>query len=109
MASRCESFLCRGPQKEQTLWDSFQDPPPPQSSGSAMDTKRFETFKKCLKLFAYIFVFLVVLGAGIASKLSYLFVTAHIKDGVKVKYCDIERMCDNRFGGIVRMEDCRCF
>lgn len=76
-------------QKDQMLWDSFQDPPPPQSSGSAIDNKRFDTFKKCLKLFTYILVFVVVLAATVGAKLTFLFMTSHIKSGYVVKYCDI--------------------
>lgn len=73
------------------LWDSFQDPPPPQASGSSIDTKRFDSFKKCLKLFTYIFVFVVVLATTVTAKISFIFMTSHIKNGYTVRYCDIRR------------------
>lgn len=75
------------------LWDSFQDPPPPQNSGSAFEDKRFDTLKKFLKLFTYIFVFIVVLAVTVGAKMTLLFMTSHIKTGYTVKYCDIRRMC----------------
>lgn len=81
---------CRNIKKEQQqLWNSFQDPPVTSSTGSAIDTKRFETFKKLLKLFTYILVFLTVLITAIASKISFYILAAYTKSDKKFKYCDI--------------------
>lgn len=81
----------RGFQKDKKLWDSFQDPPVPQSGGSSLDDKRFETFKKVFKVFTCIFVFVVTLCAGVVAKSSFLLMTALIKSGTRIQYCDI--MC----------------
>lgn len=78
----------RTPQKDK-LWDSFQDPPPPQTGGSAVDTKRFESFKQILKLFTFIFVFIVILCAGVLAKSTFLLMATHTRSDSRVKYCNI--------------------
>lgn len=81
----------RSLQKDQFLWDSFQDPPAPLHSGSALDNKRFDRLKKMLKLITYICVFVVVLIGAIASKMSYLLMVTFVPDGIRVKFCDVKR------------------
>lgn len=83
----------RGFQKDKKLWDSFQDPPVPQTGGSSLDDKRFDTFKKFFKVFTFVFVFLVTLCAGVVAKTSFLLMTALIKNGTRVQYCDIMCRC----------------
>lgn len=78
----------RSPQKDK-LWDSFQDPPPPQTGGSAVDTKRFESFKQILKLFTFTFVFIVILCAGVLAKSTFLLMATHTREDSRVKYCYI--------------------
>lgn len=84
--------------QDQFLWDSFQDPPAPLHSGSTLDNKRFDRFKKSLKIITYIFVFVVVLFSAIASKLSYLFMTSFAPYGQRVKYCNASRKRNAHFG-----------
>lgn len=83
--------------QDQFLWDSFQDPPAPLHSGSTLDNKRFDRFKKSLKIITYIFVFVVVLFSAIASKLSYLFMTSSLPYGQHVKFCDANRKRNAHF------------
>lgn len=84
-------FSGKGSTKDQKLWDSFQDPPPPQTGGSAVDTKRFSTCKKLLKLTIYLMVFLVILTCGVLAKSIILLMASHIKPGTRVRYCNIRR------------------
>lgn len=81
-------YSYRTPQKDK-LWDSFQDPPPPQTGGSAVDTKRFESFKQILKLFTFIFVFVVILCAAVIAKSTFLLMATHTKEDSRVRYCNI--------------------
>lgn len=81
----------RSLQKDQFLWDSFQDPPAPLHSGSALDNKRFDRLKKLLKIVTYMLVFVVVLCGAIASKMSYLLMVTFVSNGQRVKYCDVNR------------------
>lgn len=78
-------------QQDNKLWDSFQDPPVEQTSGSAASQEYMSVFIKCLKVFTYIFVFLVTLAAGCFSKMSFLLMTSNIREGTKNRYCDVRR------------------
>lgn len=81
----------RAEQKDTKLWDSFQDPPVVNTTGSSASTEQMETFIKILKVFVFIFVFIGILVFGVISKMSLLFMTSHIRKDVKVPYCDIRR------------------
>lgn len=78
----------KGVSKDQVLWDSFQDPPAPQTGGSAVDTKRFNNCKKLLKVTIYLLVFVIILICAVVSKSIILLMAAHIQPGTKVKYCN---------------------
>lgn len=73
------------------MWDAFQDPPVQESSGSSADFSRLETIIKFLKVFTFIFVFIVILCSSVVSKMSLLFMTSHIKKDVTVPFCDLTR------------------
>lgn len=80
----------RGYPKDQKLWDSFQDPPAPQSDGSLLENQRFNTAKKLMKAFAYLFVFVVTLCTGVASKLSFVLMVANVRGTTNTTYCDFK-------------------
>ncbi|KAM7358478.1 chitin synthase 2 isoform 3-T3 [Cochliomyia hominivorax] len=71
------------------LWDSFQDPPSKKATGSAANWSKLGFFLKLFKTLTYLFVFAVMLLSAIASKLSYIFMAAHIKNNTRIKYCNI--------------------
>lgn len=81
-------FSYRTPQKDK-LWDSFQDPPPPQTGGSAVDTKRFESLKQILKLLTFIIVFIVILCAGVLAKSTFLLMATYTRNDSRIRYCNI--------------------
>ena len=75
-------------------WDVFRILPPEQESGSeATDLRYIGLFVKVLKVIAYIFCFVVVLGGAVVSKGTFLFMTSHIKPKRAIRHCneDIER------------------
>lgn len=76
--------------KDQKLWDSFQDPPAPQSDGSLAENQRFNTSKKWMKAFAYLFVFAVTLFTGVVSKLSFVLMVANVRGTTNTTYCDFQ-------------------
>ncbi|XP_052867895.1 chitin synthase chs-2-like [Anopheles cruzii] len=90
-------------QQDNKLWDSFQDPPVPQTSGSAVSQEYLVTFIKGLKVFTYIFVFLVILGSACFSKMSFLLMVSNIKEGTKNRYCDV-RQPDKQFEAYIPRE-----
>lgn len=77
--------------QDNKLWDSFQDPPVQQTSGSAASQEYLVVFIKGLKVFTYVFVFLVTLAAACFSKMSLLLMTSNIREGTKNRYCDARR------------------
>lgn len=82
-------FFSRGYQKDQRLWDSFQDPPDTQTDGSAIENQRFGTCKKWMKAFTYLFVFSVTLAAGVVSKTTFLLMVTFVRPNSNVAYCDL--------------------
>ncbi|XP_062699201.1 uncharacterized protein LOC134284404 isoform X2 [Aedes albopictus] len=86
-----ETLMIKKVQQDNKLWDSFQDPPVQQTSGSAASQDYLSVFIKCLKVFTYIFVFLVTLAAACFSKMSFLLMTSNVKEGVKNRYCDVRQ------------------
>lgn len=89
-----EQFPCdshrrgAGYTKDQKLWDSFQDPPAPQTDGSLLENQRFDVCKKVMKAVAYVLVFAVILCTGVASKISLLLMTTNIASAANTTYCD---------------------
>ncbi|XP_062716312.1 chitin synthase chs-2-like [Aedes albopictus] len=98
-----ETLMIKKVQQDNKLWDSFQDPPVQQTSGSAASQDYLSVFIKCLKVFTYIFVFLVTLTAACFSKMSFLLMTSNVKEGVKNRYCDV-RQPDKQFEAIIPTE-----
>lgn len=77
------------PQQDQKLWDSFQDPPVSEVHGSSVDSKFITNSIKCMKVFTYWFVLLLVATSGVLSKLSFLLMTSNVAENTKTPYCDI--------------------
>ncbi|XP_053697083.1 chitin synthase chs-2-like [Sabethes cyaneus] len=98
-----ETMMIKKVQQDNKLWDSFQDPPVPQSSGSAANQDYLLMCIKCLKVFTYVFVFLVTLAAACFSKLSFLLMTSNIKEDTKNRYCDV-RQPDKQFEAFIPTE-----
>ncbi|XP_046809276.1 chitin synthase chs-2 [Lucilia cuprina] len=71
------------------LWDSFQDPPSKRATGSAANWTKLGFFLKVFKMFTYLYVFVIILTSAVISKMSYIFMVAHIKSNTTVKYCNI--------------------
>ncbi|GAB0098083.1 Chitin synthase [Sergentomyia squamirostris] len=80
--------ITRAPQQDSELWDTFQDPPVKQTTGSAVDTNKFLVLIKCTKVVVYICVFLIVLAGSVLSKMSFLFMTSHIPQSRTIPYCN---------------------
>ncbi|XP_058450072.1 chitin synthase chs-2-like [Malaya genurostris] len=98
-----ETLMIKKVQQDNKLWDSFQDPPVQQSSGSTANQEYLSMFIKCLKVFTYVFVFLVTLTAACFSKMSFLLMTSNIKEGTKNRYCDV-RQPDKQFEAYIPTE-----
>lgn len=79
----------RASQQDFKLWDSFQDPPQDESSGSSIDSEFIETLTKLMKIVTYWLVFIVVAFSAVVSKLSFLLMTSHVAENSKTPYCDI--------------------
>lgn len=87
------------------LWDSFQDPPTEESSGSSIDTEWISTLTKLMKIFTYWLVFIIVALSSVLSKLSFLMMTSHVAENSKTPYCDSSSESTNMFALIDR----QCF
>lgn len=87
------------------LWDSFQDPPAEESSGSSIDTEWIETLTKVMKIFTYWLVFFIVAFTSVLSKLSFLLMTSNVAENSKTPYCDIASESTSMF----RLIDSQCF
>ncbi|KFB43652.1 AGAP001205-PA-like protein [Anopheles sinensis] len=98
-----ETVMIKKVQQDNKLWDSFQDPPVPQTSGSAVSREYLLVFIKGLKVFTYIFVFLVILASACFAKMSFLLMVSNIKDGAKNRYCDV-RQPDKQFEAYIPRE-----
>uniref|UniRef100_A0A182FS46 chitin synthase n=1 Tax=Anopheles albimanus TaxID=7167 RepID=A0A182FS46_ANOAL len=98
-----ETVMIKKVQQDNKLWDSFQDPPVPQTSGSAASQEYLLAFIKGLKVFTYIFVFLVTLASACISKMSFLMMVSNIREGTKNRYCDV-RQPDKQFEAYIPRE-----
>ncbi|XP_065090221.1 chitin synthase chs-2-like [Ochlerotatus camptorhynchus] len=98
-----ETTMIKKVQQDNKLWDSFQDPPVQQTSGSAASQDYLIVFIKCLKVFTYIFVFLVTLAASCFSKMSFLLMTSNVREGTKNRFCDV-RQPDKQFEAFIPTE-----
>jgi len=75
---------------EQKGWDVFRDLPPEQDSSSEVSKKWLGITVKILKVFAYIFTFIVVLVCGVITKGTTLFMTSQLSPGRTIEYCNHE-------------------
>ncbi|XP_017023062.1 chitin synthase chs-2 isoform X1 [Drosophila kikkawai] len=64
-----------------SLWDSFQDPPSKNKSGSDVDWKKLQFFLKLFKLCVYLLVFAVVLATSVLAQLLYLYMAGNTGGG----------------------------
>uniref|UniRef100_A0A7G3ABH8 chitin synthase n=1 Tax=Lutzomyia longipalpis TaxID=7200 RepID=A0A7G3ABH8_LUTLO len=95
--------ITRAPQQNTELWDSFEDPPVKQTTGSAVDTKKFLFFIKLIKVLVYIFVFLIVLLGSTVSKLAFLFMTSHTLQR-NIPYCNAENKVGSYVAVLIKPE-----
>lgn len=71
-------------------WDVFRDPPIKEESGSMANQKCLEITVKILKVVAYLVTFVIVLGSGVISKGTLLFMTSQLKSDKVTVYCNRE-------------------
>ncbi|XP_050306086.1 chitin synthase chs-2 isoform X1 [Anthonomus grandis grandis] len=69
-------------------WDVFRDPPIKEESGSMANQKCLEITVKILKIVAYLVTFIIVLGSGVISKGTLLFMTSQLRENKIVPYCN---------------------
>lgn len=69
-------------------WDVFRDPPIKIETGSTANQECLELTIKILKIFAYIFTFIVVLTGGVIAKGTVLFMTSQVRKDRKIEYCN---------------------
>ena len=66
----------------------FEDPPPKSDSGSMANQKCLEITVKMLKMVAYLFTFVIVLGSGVIAKGTTLFMTSQLRKDRVITYCN---------------------
>lgn len=66
----------------------FRDPPEKVDSGSMANQKCFEISAKICKVFAYLVTFVIVLGSGVISKGTLLFMTSQLRQDKIMTYCN---------------------
>lgn len=69
-------------------WDVFRDPPIKEESGSMANQKCLDITVKILKIFAYLFTFVIVLGSGVIAKGTILFMTSQLRADKIIPYCN---------------------
>jgi chitin synthase len=69
-------------------WDVFEDPPPKSDSGSMANQKCLQITVKMLKVAAYLFTFVIVLGSGVIAKGTTLFMTSQLRKDRIIPYCN---------------------
>ncbi|NP_001034491.1 chitin synthase 1 [Tribolium castaneum] len=69
-------------------WDVFRDPPIKEESGSMANQKCLEITVKILKIVAYLVTFVIVLGSGVISKGTLLFMTSQLKPDKVTVFCN---------------------
>ncbi|XP_055306958.1 chitin synthase chs-2 isoform X4 [Sitodiplosis mosellana] len=86
-------------------WDVFRDPPLKIESGSMANQACLDLSVKILKLFAYLFTFVIVLGGGVFSKGCVLFMTAQLRRDRKLPYCNKDLGRDKSFVSVIPEEE----
>jgi chitin synthase len=66
----------------------FEDPPPKSDSGSMANQKCLQITVKMLKVAAYLFTFVIVLGSGVIAKGTTLFMTSQLRKDRTIPYCN---------------------
>ena len=66
----------------------FEDPPPKSENGSMANQKCLQITVKMLKVAAYLFTFVIVLGSGVIAKGTTLFMTSQLRKGHIIPYCN---------------------
>lgn len=66
----------------------FRDPPLKIDSGSMANQACLNISVKILKVFAYLFTFVIVLAGGVISKGCVLFMTSQLRRDRKIQYCN---------------------
>lgn len=66
----------------------FEDPPPKSDSGSMANQKCLQITVKMLKVAAYLFTFVIVLGSGVIAKGTTLFMTSQLRKSRIIPYCN---------------------
>ncbi|KAI8045394.1 hypothetical protein M5D96_001574 [Drosophila gunungcola] len=84
-------------------WDVFRDPPIKIETGSTANQECLELTVKILKIFAYIFTFIVVLTGGVIAKGTMLFMTSQVRKDKKMEYCNKDLGRDKSF--VVRLPE----
>nr|AAG09712.1 chitin synthase 1 [Lucilia cuprina] len=78
-------------------WDVFRDPPIKIETGSTANQECLELTVKILKIFAYIFTFIIVLLGGVVAKGCVLFMTSQIRKDKRIEYCNKDLGRDKTF------------
>lgn len=66
----------------------FRDPPIKIETGSTANQECLELTIKILKIFAYIFTFIIVLTGGVIAKGTVLFMTSQVRKDRRIEYCN---------------------
>ncbi|KAM3964831.1 chitin synthase chs-2 [Aphomia sociella] len=78
-------------------WNLFREIPVKKESGSQASADWIELSVKILKVLAYIFVFLAVLGSAVLAKGILLFITSQLKKDRNVNHCNRALALDQQF------------
>lgn len=98
-------FLSQRTVQETKGWDVFRDPPLKIESGSMANAACLDFSVRILKVFAYLFTFIIVLGGGVISKGCILFMSAQLRRDRKLPYCNKELGRDKSFVSILPEEE----
>ncbi|KAL7727578.1 hypothetical protein ACLKA6_014930 [Drosophila palustris] len=86
-------------------WDVFRDPPIKIETGSTANQECLELTIKILKIFAYIFTFIIVLTGGVIAKGTVLFMTSQVRKDRKIEYCNKDLGRDKSFVVVLPEEE----
>jgi chitin synthase len=68
-------------------WDVFTNHPPVIITGSMADQTCIQLSLQIVKVLAYIFTFIFVLGGAVLSKGTLLFMTSQLRTSTTIKFC----------------------
>ncbi|XP_060649537.1 chitin synthase chs-2 isoform X1 [Drosophila sulfurigaster albostrigata] len=86
-------------------WDVFRDPPIKIETGSTANQECLELTIKILKIFAYIFTFIIVLTGGVIAKGTVLFMASQVRKDRKIEYCNKDLGRDKSFVVVLPEEE----